>query len=191
MQYADDTTILGLIKAGDESGYRALVNNIVVYGEENDLLLNTDKTKQLILNPPTTPPVERADSYRFLGLQVKPELRWTHNTTATVKKAQQRLHFIRLLRKVGLNHRPLTHAYRGLIESILTAGITVWYGNTTQAEREALQRVIKTAEGVIGTKPPTMDTMYEQRCRKKTESIIETLSTPPTLRSDTNTAGTT
>lgn len=189
IKYADDTTILGLIKAGDESGYRALVNNIVVYGEENDLLLNTDKprkTKELILNP--TPlqhlfirgtAVERADSYRFLGLQVKPELRWTHNTTATVKKAQQRLHFIRLLRKDGLNHRPLTQAYRGLIESILTAGITVWYGNTTQAEREALQRVIKTAEGIIGTKLPTMDTMYEQRCRKRAESIIETLSTPP------------
>lgn len=37
-----------------------------------------------------------------------PDLSWT-------------LNFVRLLRKVGLNHRPLTQAYRGLIESILTS----------------------------------------------------------------------
>ena len=115
--------------------------------------------------------MERADSYRFLGLQVTSDLSWTHNTTATVKKAQQRLYFIRLLRKAGLNHRPLTQAYRGLVESILTI-IIVWYGTTTQAERKALQRVIKTAERIIGTTLPSMDSMFVQRCQKRAERII-------------------
>lgn len=50
VKYADDTTILGLIKGGDESGYRVLVNDILVYGEENDLILNVDKTKELIMD---------------------------------------------------------------------------------------------------------------------------------------------
>lgn len=44
IKYADDITILGLIKGGDESGYRELVNNILAYGEVNDLILNIDKT---------------------------------------------------------------------------------------------------------------------------------------------------
>jgi len=184
IKYADDTTVLGLIKgSGDESGYRTLVNNILVYGEENDLILNTNKTKEIILdfrkNPPPLQPliikgteVERADGYRFLGMQVTSDLSWTLHTTATVKKAQRRLDFIRVLRKAGLNRRPLTQAYRGLIESILTAGITVWYGNTTQAERKALQRVIRTAERITGTQLPSMDSMYVQRCRKRAEGII-------------------
>lgn len=95
-------------------------------------------------------------------------LSWTLNTTTTVEKAQQRLYFIRLLRKAGLNYRPLTQAYRGLIKSILTTRLTVWYGNTTQAERKALQRVIKTAERIIGTKLPSM---YVQRCQRRAEGI--------------------
>ncbi|XP_013865709.1 leucine-rich repeat-containing protein 16A-like [Austrofundulus limnaeus] len=167
-----------LIKEGDESGYRSLVNNILVYGEENDLILNTDKTKEIILdfrkNPPPLQPliirgseVERPDSHRFLGLQVTSDLSWALNTEVAVKKAQRRLYFIRLLRKAGLSSRPLTQAYRGLTESILTTSITVCYGNTTQAERKALQRVIKTAEGVVGTKRPSMESLYVQRCQRE------------------------
>ena len=99
-------------------------------------------------------------------------LSWSLNTAATVKKAQQRLYFIRLLRKSGLNQRPLTLAYSGLVESILTSGITVWYGNTTQAERRSLQWVIKTAERITGTTLPSMDFIYSQRCQKRAVRII-------------------
>lgn len=88
------------------------------------------------------------------------DLSWTVDATDTVKKAQGRLHFIRLLRKAGLSHRPLTQAYKGLVESILTIGITVWYGNTAQAERKALQRIMK-------TELPCMDIIYAQRCKKE------------------------
>ncbi len=50
IKYADDTTILGLIKGEDESSYRDLVHKIIVYGENNDLVLNIDKTKKLIMD---------------------------------------------------------------------------------------------------------------------------------------------
>lgn len=38
----------GLMKDGDESGYRELMYNILAYVVENDLILNIDKTKVLI-----------------------------------------------------------------------------------------------------------------------------------------------
>lgn len=89
----------------------------------------------------------RADSHRFFGFHVT--LTMTVNITATVKKLQQQqLYFIMLLRKAEVSIHALTQAYRELMDSILTPGITVWYRNTTQAERKALQRVIKTAEGL-------------------------------------------
>lgn len=50
IKYADNTTILGLIKREDESGYRILVNNILVHGEENDLIINTHKSREIILD---------------------------------------------------------------------------------------------------------------------------------------------
>jgi len=42
---------------------------------------------------------ERVDSlhtFRFLWVQISDDLPWTHNTTAVIKKAQQRLHFLRV-----------------------------------------------------------------------------------------------
>ena len=183
IKYADDTTILGLIRGGDESSYRDMVHNITVYGEDNDLVLNIDKTKELILDfrrraPPLQPltikgtEVERTDIFKFLGLHITESLSWAKNTETTVKRAQQRLYFIRLLKKAGLRRQPLTQAYRGLVESILTSGITVWYGNTTVAERKSLQRVIKTAERVIGSDLPSIDSIYTERCRRKAQSIL-------------------
>lgn len=89
----------------------------------------------------------RADSHKFFGFHVT--LTMTVNITATVKKLQQQqLYFIMLLRKAEVSIHALTQAYRELMDSILTPGITVWYRNTTQAKRKALQRVIKTAEGL-------------------------------------------
>ena len=41
-------TILGLIKGGDESGYRSVIEETLVNGEENDLILNVAKTREVI-----------------------------------------------------------------------------------------------------------------------------------------------
>ncbi len=107
IKYADDTTILY------ESSYRDLVHMIIVYGENNDLVLNINKTKELIVDfrrraPPLQPliikgtEVERTVSYTFLGLHVSENLSWAKNTATTLKRAQQRLYFIRLLKKARL-----------------------------------------------------------------------------------------
>lgn len=39
LRYADDNTVLGLIRDRDEEGYRNVVKDIIVYGEDNDLIL--------------------------------------------------------------------------------------------------------------------------------------------------------
>lgn len=92
-----------------------------------------------------------------------------------MRRAQQRLHFVRLLKKAGLRCQPLTQVYRGLAESILGCGITAWYGNTTVAERKSLQRVIETAERLISSELPSIDTIYSQRCRRRAQSIPQQL----------------
>ncbi len=118
IKYADDTTIIGLIKGEDESSYRELVHKIIVYGENNDLVLNIDKTKELIVDfrrrAPTLQPliikgteVEQTVSYTFLGLHISENLSWAKNTATTVKRAPQRLYFMRLLKKARLRCQPL------------------------------------------------------------------------------------
>ncbi|XP_026202983.1 odorant receptor 131-2-like [Anabas testudineus] len=61
--------------------------------------------------------VERVHTFRFLGVLISDDISWTENITAVIKKAQQRLYFLRVLRKHN----------RASIESLLTYCITVWY----------------------------------------------------------------
>jgi len=111
--------------------------------ESHDLFLNVDKTRELVIDfrmksPPLQPltikgtVVQRADSHKlFTLLHLTSNLSCTTNTLTTVKKAQKRLYFTRLLKKAGLGMCPLTHTYRGL-------GIwfhpVVWKCNTGREE---------------------------------------------------------
>lgn len=164
--------------AGGESSYRDLVHKITVYEKDNDLVLNIDKTKEFILDfrrraHPLQPltikgtVVERTDSYKFLSLHMSESFSWAKNTTTTAKRAQQRPHFIRVL-----GCQPLIQACGGLVESVLTITMAVWYRSTTLADRKSQQRVIRAAERVTDSGLPSMDAIYTQRCRWKVQSIL-------------------
>ena len=50
LKFADDTTVIGLISDGEESTYRSEVEQLVQWCEDNNLILNTTKTKELIID---------------------------------------------------------------------------------------------------------------------------------------------
>ncbi|KAF7661286.1 hypothetical protein LDENG_00265940 [Lucifuga dentata] len=64
--------------------------------------------------------VERVSDFRFLGVHIEEDLTWSANTIALVKKAQQRLYFLRILRKNHLTQKLLVSFYHCSIESILS-----------------------------------------------------------------------
>ena len=68
------------------------------------------------------------------------------NTAAVVKKAQQRLHFLRVLRRNNVGEKLLVTFYRSSIQSVLTFCISVWFSQHTEADRRKLQGVINTAQ---------------------------------------------
>ncbi|KAI4898937.1 hypothetical protein NFI96_007064 [Prochilodus magdalenae] len=51
IKFADDTTVIGLITGGDETAYRREVAELVDWCDYNNLSLNTDKTKEMIVDP--------------------------------------------------------------------------------------------------------------------------------------------
>lgn len=59
------------------------------------------------------------------------------NTTALVKKAQQRLYFLSILKKNNMEEKLLLSFYRCSIESVLTYCISVWFISCTAGERSA------------------------------------------------------
>ncbi|KAK3508050.1 hypothetical protein QTP70_011707 [Hemibagrus guttatus] len=50
LKFADDTAVIGWITGGDEAAYRREVASLVTWCEDNNLTLNTDKTKEMIVD---------------------------------------------------------------------------------------------------------------------------------------------
>ncbi|KAI5618694.1 gastrula zinc finger protein XlCGF28.1-like [Silurus asotus] len=114
--------------------------------------------------------VEIVKSTKFLGVYLADNLTWSLNTSSITKKAQQRLYFLRRMRKAHLPPPILTTFYRGTIESRC---ITAWFGNCTVSDRKTLQRIVRTTEKIIGVSLPSIMDIYTTHCIRKAQSIVE------------------
>ncbi|KAK3525134.1 hypothetical protein QTP86_017771, partial [Hemibagrus guttatus] len=182
LKFADDTTVIGLIQDGDESAYRQEIEQLAAWCSRNNLELNTLKTVEMIVdfrrNTPALPPltimnstVPTVASFRFLGTTISQDLKWDTHIDATIKKAQQRLYFLRQLRKFNLPQELLIHFFSAVIESVLCTSITVWFGSATKSDMRRLQRTVRTAERIIGAPLPTLQELYTSRVRKRALKI--------------------
>ena len=81
IKFADDTIVVGLITKNDETAYREEVRSLVVWCQENNLSLNNNKTKEIIVDSrkqqrehPTIhiegTAVEKVESVKFLGVHI-------------------------------------------------------------------------------------------------------------------------
>ncbi|KAK1796158.1 hypothetical protein P4O66_009241 [Electrophorus voltai] len=67
----------------------------------------------------------------------------------------------------------LTTFYRGTVESILSSCIITWFGNCTAFDRKTLQRIVRTAEKIIGVSLPSITNIYITRCIRKATNIMK------------------
>ncbi|KAK3570210.1 hypothetical protein QTP86_016519, partial [Hemibagrus guttatus] len=161
IKFADDTTMVGLISKNDESAYREEVQRLTAWCKANNLSLTVEKTKEMVddfrraqsdhspLNINESN-VEIIKSTNFLGVHLKEDLTWSLNTSSITKKTQQ-----------------------GTTESILSSRITAWFGNCTVSDGKTLQRIVSTAEKIIGVSLPSIMDIYSTRCIRKANSIVD------------------
>ncbi|KAK3521645.1 hypothetical protein QTP70_014707, partial [Hemibagrus guttatus] len=187
IKFADDTTVVGLI-SNDESTYREDVQGLTAWCKANNLSLNVDKTKQMAVDFRRAQSghsplfidgssVEIIKSTKFLGVHPAENFTWSLNTSSFSKSLF--LYFLQRLRKAHLPPPILTMFYRGTIESVLSSCITAWFGNCL--DHKTLQRVVRTAEKIIGVSLPSITDMYTTRCIRKANSVLwMTAHTPHT-----------
>ncbi|KAL0149701.1 hypothetical protein M9458_054984, partial [Cirrhinus mrigala] len=123
LKFADDTTLISLINDGEESAYRQEVKELAVWCSHNNLELNKLKTVET-----------------FSG-----NIQWDNYIDLIVTKAQQRLYFLRQLRKFNLPKELLKQFYSAIIESVFCTSITVWFSSATKTDLRRLQRIVRPA----------------------------------------------
>ena len=72
----------------------------------------------------------------------------------------------------------MVHFYTAIIESILTSLITIWYAAATAKDKSRLQRIIRTAEKVIGCNLPTLEDLNTSRTLRRARKIVADSSHP-------------
>ena len=101
INFADDTTVVGLITGNDETAYREEVRDLTVWCKDNNLSLQRDQDKgddcglqekedrarPLLIDGAV---VEQVESFKFLGVHITNKLIWSKHTKAVVKRAQQK-----------------------------------------------------------------------------------------------------
>lgn len=189
IKFADDTTLVGLIKGNDESAYRQEVSKLVAWCDENNLELNQQKTVEMVIDFRRTPAslspltikssvVKRVESIKFLGTVITNDLKWEENSSSILKRAHSGMFFLRQLNKLNVSSSVRSRFYRATVESLLSASITVWFASASAQAKVRLQRIVRTAERLTGQRQLSLNDLYEARVRKRAAKIAADQSHP-------------
>ncbi len=113
----------------------------------------------------------RVSSFKFLCVHIAEDLIWSAHTDAVLKKAHQRLFFLRRLRKFGMSPSILRSFYTCTVESILTGCITAWFGKQHRWQPQK-------PDAFVGGELPSLQDIYTRRCIRKARRIIKDSSHP-------------
>ena len=189
-KFSDDSSIVGCITEDRDEEYRAVVENFIRWADQNHLLLNIKKTKELVIDArrskrrdpvPITiqgEEVEIVDSYKFLGVHLNKNLDWGDNTEAIYKKGQSRLYLLRRLKSFNVCSRLLYMFYQSVVASILLYAVVCWGGGIKAGERNKLEKTIKKASSVVGLRMEGLQSVADRRIREKLNSIMGNPSHP-------------
>lgn len=151
LMYADDTVLLLAHKDPEnlEIGSFTAMHMAVQYCHLNNLVVNEDKTQQLILGPRKhqtvhLPNVEAASKVKYLGVTIDEDLKWTSHIDDLCRKLSIALYVIKRIKTISDVSSSKT-AYLALFESNLRYGLLIW-GNSSGGN---LQRVLVSQKKAI------------------------------------------
>lgn len=183
-KFSDDSAIVGCIKGGDDLEYRMAVNSFVDWCELNQLKLNIQKTKELVVDlrrsrPLITPlsirgvDVEIVQDYKYLGVHIDNKLDWSKNSLVTYRRGQSRLYFLRRLRSFRVCNIMLRMFYESVVASAIFYAVVCWGGSMKVADMKRLNKLIRKAGSVVGEELDNMETVVERRTLSRLRSIMD------------------
>jgi hypothetical protein len=161
VKYVDDTTIWETCKRdGGDSNIQMAADNVTEWCATNNMKLNVDKTKEMLIYFGKTPPsitpinidgkqIEKVRTSRLLGLTINDRLNWSDHIQGLCKKAAQRMYFLILLKRAGIPTDDIAQVYMSTIRSLLEYACVIWHPGLTQKESNMLEDIQKRAMRII------------------------------------------
>ena len=148
----------------------------------NFLDLNVKKTKEIIfgfrgkqtfLEPIkiNNMAVETVKTYKYLGRIIDEKLNGSANIEKVYKKANQRMYFVRKLKKCSIDKSIMSMFYKSVVESILNFCLLNWYGSSSSEARSKVKRIVTSARK-LGCTAPSLDKLYHNIMEKKCNHIL-------------------
>jgi len=183
-KYSDDTAVVGCVRGGQEKEYKDLVESFNGWTKNNFLLLNTTKTKELVVDfrRSKTPyqsvcidggEIETVQTCKYLGVVLNNKLEWSANIEAVYRRGQSHLYFLRGFRSFSVCSDMMCMFYHTIIESALFYAVVCWGSCTTDKNCGHLNKLVKKASSVVGRRLDPLSAVVVQRMRRKLYSVLE------------------
>ncbi|XP_070196526.1 uncharacterized protein [Littorina saxatilis] len=132
-------------------------------------------------------PVETVKSYKYLGMVIDDKLDWTEHIRACCKKGNQRLFFLRKLKKFRVDPKIMSLFFQSVVQSVTLYNIVCFLGSAKKTDVDQLGKIIRTAERIIKEELPSINSIYEKTAIRKLNKIRSDPSHPlhPVLTAQT------
>ena len=178
LKYADDMAIIGLLNHSEtEHFYHQFIGDFTAWCDTNQLIINSSKTKEMILNFSRTistssilaispivmneSAIEVVDSFKYLGTIFSEDLKWINNTDSVCSKLKQRFYAFYKFCSFKPNCTQRQYFIRSLILPILTYNSELWFYSCTSDERKRLQVLFKRSNFNINTEEHILDCIFK------------------------------
>lgn len=151
-KYADDTIVAGLLKDDDTREYINCIDYVCNWCRENFLHLNVSKTKELVWDfrrsrsrqaQPVTigsMDVEVSEDYKYLGITIDNQFRFSSHVQVQCKKASKRLYFVRTLVKLNVKDDLIISFFKTVISPVLMYACVAFFGLLSKQLKDELSR---------------------------------------------------
>ena len=142
------------------SSLQTAADEVAQWTTTNNMALNYDKTKEMRIclkkETPYIPPItindiqiEQVHSTPLLGVTISQGLTWQLHIDDITTKASQRLYFIILLKRAGIEPHHLVKIYTTIIRSVIEYACQVWHTSLTIRQTNQLESIQKRAMRII------------------------------------------
>ena len=124
-------------------------------------------------------PVEIVENNKYLRTIIDSKLDWSSNIEACCKKTNQRMYFLRKLKKFHVDKIiVLPLFYHSITQSAMLYNQVCYFGNSKKADSERLDKVARTTAKITRTETAAPSAIYECVVLKKLHSTLKNTEHP-------------